>query len=139
MALLTGCSSIFFSLKCALALGRLLGRRDAIWRNALIRLQACIANKPHHFNMTKSRFSMDWFYPILSGAVTGQVAQKRVDKFWKKFVIQNMGVRCVSDQPWVTIAETCELVMTLAAMDNDLLAHIVFSWVCDHTFNDHTF
>lgn len=89
--------------------------------------------------MTKSRFSMDWFYPILGGAVTGAAAQRRIDKFWKKFVIQNMGVRCVADQPWVTIAESCELVIALAAMGNSLLAGIVFSWICDRTFDDHTF
>ena len=89
--------------------------------------------------MTKSRFSMDWFYPILCGTVSGPAAQVRIDKYWKKFVIQNMGVRCVSDQPWVTIAESCELVIALAAMGNYLLARIVFSWICDHTFADQTF
>ena len=139
MALLTGCSSICFSLKCALALGRLLGQAQPHWRAALSRLQNCIADKPQHFNMTKSRFSMDWFYPILCGTVSGPAAQVRIDKYWKKFVIQNMGVRCVSDQPWVTIAESCELVIALAAMGNYLLARIVFSWICDHTFADQTF
>jgi hypothetical protein len=139
MALLTGCSSICFSLKCALSLGRLLGKEQPRWRAALCRLQNCIENKPQHFNMTKARFSMDWFYPILCGTVSGSAAQARVDKYWKKFVIQNMGVRCVSDQPWVTIAESCELVIALAAMGNNLLARIVFSWICDHTFDDHTF
>jgi hypothetical protein len=139
MALLTGCSSICFSLKCALTLGRLLGREEHRWRSAMIRLQHCIAHKPQHFNMTKSRFSMDWFYPILCGHLTGSAAQARIDKYWKKYVIQNMGVRCVSDQPWVTIAESSELVIALAAMGNHLLARIVFSWICDHTFDDNTF
>jgi len=139
MALLTGCSSICFSLKCALALGRLVGQEQPGWHAAMRRLQNCIENKPQHFNMTKSRFSMDWFYPILCGTVSGLAAQIRIDKYWKKFVIQNMGVRCVSDQPWVTIAESCELVIALAAMGNYLLARIVFSWICDHTFDDHTF
>jgi hypothetical protein len=139
MALLTGCSSICFSLKCAIALGRLLGREQPGWSVALNRLQNCIKNKPQHFNMTKSRFSMDWFYPILCGAVCGPAAQVRIEKYWKKFIIHNMGVRCVSDQPWVTIAESCELVIALSAMGNNLLARIVFSWICDHTFDDHTF
>lgn len=139
MALLTGCSSISFSLKCALALSHILGRERPRWRKALARLQDCIQNKPHHFNMTKSRFSMDWFYPILCGNLTGRTARLRIDKYWKKFVIQNMGVRCVSDQPWVTIAESSELVLALAAMGNTLLARIVFSWICDHTFDDNTY
>ena len=139
MALLTGCSSICFSLKCALALARLLGLKEPCWKDAMMRLQHCIEHRPQHFNMTKSRFSMDWFYPILCGSITGAAAQARIDKYWKKFVIQNMGVRCVSDQPWVTIAESCELVIALAAMGNYLLARIVFSWICDHTFEDNTF
>lgn len=139
MALLTGCSSIALSLKCALALGRLTENQRPRWSKALIRLQACIENKPHHFNMTKSRFSMDWFYPILSGTVTGQAAKDRVDKYWKKFIVQNTGVRCVSDQPWVTIAESSELVLALAAMGNSLLARIVFSWINDYTFDDGTY
>jgi hypothetical protein len=139
MALLTGSSSICFSLKCALALGRLLGREQPRWQAALQRLEACIATRPQHFNMTKSRFSMDWFYPILCGAVQGSDAQARIDKYWKKFVIQEAGVQCVSDQPWVTIAESCELVIALAAMGNYLPARILFNWICDRTFEDHTF
>jgi hypothetical protein len=50
-----------------------------------------------------------------------------------------MGVRCVSDQPWVTIAESSELVLTLSAMDNHLLARIVFAWISDFKFDDGTF
>jgi hypothetical protein len=139
MALLTGCSSIAFSLKCALALCRLMGEQRPRWSKALMRLQTCIEHKPHHFNMTKSRFSMDWFYPILSGTITGQAAKDRVDKYWKKFVIQNTGVRCVSDQPWVTIAESSELVLALTAMGNSLPARIVFNWINDYTFDDGTY
>jgi hypothetical protein len=139
MALLTGCSSISFSLKCALALSRAMGKDRPLWRCALNRLLDCIRNKPHHFNMTKSRFSMDWFYPVLAGALTGGAAKDRIERFWKKFVVQNTGVRCVSDQPWVTIAESSELVLALSAMGNDLLARIVFSWISDHTFEDGTY
>ncbi|MEJ2158033.1 MAG: phenyltransferase domain-containing protein, partial [Desulfobacteraceae bacterium] len=139
MALLTGCSSIAFSLKCALALSRNLGLDRRRWNSALTRLEAAIRNKPHRFNMTKSRFSMDWFYPVLCGTVTGPQAKVRLESHWKKFVIQNVGVRCVSDQPWVTIAESSELVLALAAVGNDLLARIVFNWIGDQTFDDGTF
>ena len=30
--------------------------------------------------------------------------------------MDGLGVRCVSDRPWVTAAETCELVLTLDAI-----------------------
>lgn len=139
MALLAGCSSICFSLKCALELARLLGRYRPRWKRSLELLTHCIQNEPYRFNMTKSRFSMDWFYPVLCGAVTGEQAKQRIEGQWKKYVIHNMGARCVADQPWVTIAESSELVLALNAMGNDLLARIVFGWICDHVFEDDTF
>lgn len=139
MALLTGCSSIFLSLRCALALARVLDRPQPKWHSALTDLHNCLMHKPHRFNTTKARFSMDWFYPILCGAITGPAAQSRIDQYWKKFIIQDMGARCVSDRPWVTIAESCELVIALAAMGNQQQAAILFRWICDHTFDDGTF
>jgi hypothetical protein len=136
MALLTGSSSIYMSVKCALAVARLLGFRVPSWEIALNKLADAIKNKPYLFNMTKSRYSMDWFYPILAGVITGDEAQKRIDKYWKKFVVEDRGVRCVSDKPWVTIAETSELCLALAAMGNLELTRIVFNWICDRRYED---
>ncbi len=136
MALLTGSSSIYMSLKCALALSQLFGHDMPEWKKALATLGNAIQNKPQQFNMTKSRFSMDWFYPVLAGAITGRNAQARIDKFWKKFVIENHGVLCVSNEPWVTIAESCELSLALSSIGNYNLSEIVFNWICDKTFED---
>jgi hypothetical protein len=136
MALLTGSSSIYMSLKCALSLAKILGHPTARWQQALIQLGDAIRHKPHLFNMTKSRYSMYWFYPVLAGVLTGGDAQKRIDRYWKKYVIEERGVLCVSDEPWVTIAETSELVMALAAMGNFKLAQIVFSWIADRKYED---
>jgi hypothetical protein len=63
----------------------------------------------------KSRFAMDWYYPVLGGAVRGANAAARLRAGWDQFVVPGLGVRCVSDQPWVTGAETCELVLALDA------------------------
>ena len=136
MALLTGSSSIYMSLKCGLAIAKILGHPVPRWHMALLKLGEAIKHKPHLFNMTKSRYSMYWFYPILSGVVTGSDAQRRIDKYWKKYIIEDRGVRCVSDEPWVTIAETSELVIALAAMGNHELAAIVFSWIVDRRYED---
>jgi hypothetical protein len=136
MALLTGSSSIYMSIKCALAIAKILGFFMPLWEIALNKLAEAIKNKPYLFNMTKSRYSMDWFYPILCGVITGDDAQKRLDKYWKKFVVEDRGVRCVSDKPWVTIAETSELTLTLAAKGNHELAAIVFNWICDRRYED---
>ena len=136
MALLTGSSSIFMSVKCALAIAKQLGTSRPEWESAFIRLGNAIKNKSYLFNMTKSRYAMDWFYPVLSGVITGTDAQQRIEKYWKKFVIRGQGVRCVSDEPWVTLAETSELSLALSSMGNRNLAKIVFNWICDRKYED---
>ncbi|MBU2549234.1 MAG: phenyltransferase domain-containing protein [Proteobacteria bacterium] len=136
VGLLTGSSSVFMSLKCGLTIARLLGRDRPDWREAFSALGEAIRFKRHRFNMTKSRYSMDWFYPILSGALTGTDAQRRLDKYWDRFVVEDRGVLCVSDQPWVTMAETSELTLALQAMGKQDLARIMFSWILDCTFDD---
>ncbi|MGA6927171.1 MAG: phenyltransferase domain-containing protein, partial [Desulfosarcina sp.] len=139
MALLTGSSSIYMSLKCAMAIAVELGMPTGAWLDAFNRLGDAIRRRPYVFNMTKSRFSMDWFYPVLCGAVVGEDAARRIDRQWKKYVVEGLGVRCVSDQPWVTIAESSELVLALTAMDETQKAHIVFSWLSEHIFDDGSF
>lgn len=139
VALLTGSSSIYMSLKCALAVADQLGQRPPGWRRARQRLGDAIRHRPHLFNMTKSRYAMDWFYPVLCGAVQGAEAHRRINHLWKKFVIEGQGVRCVSDQPWVTLAETCELALALSAAGSRELAGIVFGWIRERRFEDGTY
>jgi hypothetical protein len=136
MALLTGSSSIYMSLKCALAIASLLGKRRPDWEKSLEKLGDAIRNKPDCFNMIKSRYSMDWYYPVLCGAITGLEAKKRIEKFWDKFTVPDWGVRCVSDRPWVTMAETSELVLTLVAIGDFDRAETVFNWLRDKKFDD---
>jgi hypothetical protein len=139
MALLTGCSSIYMSIKCALAIANILGEKRPQWEKAKMLLGAAIAEKPNLFNMIKSRFSMDWYYPVLCGAISGDAAKRRIDKSWEKFVVPEWGVRCVSDRPWTTMAETAELVLTLAAIDDLTRAKSVFSWLTDKRYADGSF
>lgn len=135
-ALLTGSSSIYTSLQCALSVADLLGHEKADWRQAKVRLGNAIRYKPHLFNIAKSRYSMDWFYPVLCGAISGRDAQKRIAKYWKKYVINGEGVRCVFDEPWVTLAETSELSLALSAIGNFNLSEIVFNWISEKQFED---
>ncbi len=136
MALLTGSSSIYLSIKCALAIGRHLGHERQGWQEGLRKLENAIQHKPHRFNMTKSRYSMDWYYPVLCGAVTGSRARERIDRHWKRYVIDGQGVRCVFDAPWITVAETSELALALVAMGDLPLARVVFSWIGDKRYED---
>jgi hypothetical protein len=111
-ALIAGCSSIHQSLRCGLALADLLGQPQPEWELALARLRHVLAHHPEAF-ADNSRYSMDWYYPVLGGAVRGQEGRARIKERWDTFVVPGWGIRCVSDQPWVTGAETCELVLAL--------------------------
>ena len=113
-ALLTGCSSIYQSLRCAVAVAEYVGQPQPDWELAAGQLGHVIASHPEAF-ADKSQFSMDWYYPVLAGPVRGPDAAARLAARWPDFVVPGLGVRCVSDQPWVTGAETCELVLALDA------------------------
>ncbi|WP_306364340.1 prenyltransferase [Nocardia sp. CC227C] len=114
-ALLTGCSSIFHSLRCALALAEHIGDPQPEWEVAAMRLGHALREHPDAF-LDKGRYSMDWYYPVLGGAVRGAAGRRRIDARWDDFVVGELGIRCVSDRPWVTGAETCELVLALDAL-----------------------
>ncbi|GII79360.1 prenyltransferase [Sphaerisporangium rufum] len=124
-ALLTGCSSIYQGLRCGVSLGERLGEPQPDWELAADRLGHVIAAHPEAF-ADKSRFSMDWYYPVLGGAVRGPAALRRLDEQWDTFVVPGLGARCVSDQPWVTGAESCELVMALDAAGDRERALTIF-------------
>ncbi len=138
-ALLTGSSSIYFSLTCALKIASLLGHRKPDWEVARMNLLSAIRYKPHLFDQSKLRFSMDWYYPVLAGIVKEKEAQKRIESLWDTFVIDGWGVRCVSDAPWLTMAETSELVIALAASGNPAVAETVFGWLQDKQYDDGAF
>jgi hypothetical protein len=118
-ALLTGCSSMFHSLRCALALARDRGEDQPDWELAVATLGHAVVAHPERF-ASRDRYSMDWYYPILGGALRGDAARARIAAGWDTFVVPGLGLRCVSDRPWVTGAETCELVLALCALgDHD--------------------
>jgi hypothetical protein len=58
---------------------------------------------------------MDWYYPVLGGAMAPSDAVRRFESRWDDFVVPGLGIRCVDDRPWVTGAETCELALALDA------------------------
>ncbi|MBO0776274.1 MAG: prenyltransferase [Actinobacteria bacterium] len=125
-ALLTGCSSTYQSLRCAVKLAELVGEPQPDWELAAGQLGHVIAAHPESF-ADKSRFSMDWYYPVLAGPVRARAARERLAARWPDFVVPGLGVRCVSDQPWVTGAESCELVLALDAIGDGGRARALFA------------
>jgi hypothetical protein len=113
-ALLSGCASILQGLRCAIALAEIAGQPQPDWELAADQLAHAVACHPEAF-ADKSRWAMDWYYPVLGGALRHAAAAAHLAAGWDTFVVPGLGVRCVSDQPWVTVAETCELVLSLQA------------------------
>jgi len=127
-ALLSGCASILQGLRCAISLAALAGEPQPDWELAAVQLGHALACHPEAF-ADKSTFAMDWYYPVLGGALRGTAASTRIASGWDTFVVPGLGVRCVSDQPWVTAAETCELVLALDAIGQHDRAREVFATV----------
>jgi hypothetical protein len=124
-ALLSGCASILQGLRCAIALAELARDPQPDWELAAGQLAHVIACHPEAF-ADKSRFAMDWYYPVLGGALRDSPAAQRLSSGWETFVVPGLGVRCVSDEPWITVAETCELVMSVEACGQQTLARTTF-------------
>lgn len=124
-ALLTGSSCTVMSLRCAMALAELVGDPQPDWELTAARLAHAVAVHPGAF-LDKSRYSMDWYYPVLGGALEGHAGRAHLDRGWDEFVVPGLGARCVSDRPWVTVAETCELVLSLDAVGDRPRARELF-------------
>ncbi len=149
-ALVTGCSSIYKSLECAINAAHVLGEDSGRLLTARSALGAALRHRPERFDRTwesKSRYSMDWFYPVMTGVVEGSAARNRLAARWETFVEPDLGCRCVADQDWVTIAESCELTLACLAAGADGAARELFaklgryqaedgSWWTGYAFTD---
>ena len=111
-ALLTGSSSIYHSLRAGVALADLLDDPQPEWELAGGRLGHAVRAHEDRF-ADKRTYSMDWYYPVLGGALKGDAAHARLAGRWDDFVKPGLGIHCVDTNPWVTGAETCELAMAL--------------------------
>jgi len=134
-ALLTGSSSIYHSLRCAISTAERLGESRVGWELAAGHLGHAVAHHPGAF-APKNEFAMDWYYPILAGALEGEAGIRRIEEHWDTFVMPGLGVRCVSTSDWVTAAETAECVLALDALSMDDAALELFSIAQGHRRED---
>ena len=114
-ALLAASSSVYQSLRAGVSIAELMDDPQPEWELAGGRLRHALREHRDLF-LDKSEFSMDWYYPVLGGAVRDDEAAALLAARWAEFVVPGLGVRCVSTNPWVTGAETCELVLALEAL-----------------------
>ena len=137
-SLLTGSSSIFHSLRCAVALAERLDMQRPSWELAAGRLGHAVAHHPGAF-APKNEFAMDWYYPIFCGALAGAAGEKRIRDGWERHVMDDYGVRCVSTSDWVTAAETAECVLALDALGLTGQALDLFACTSRHRCDDGTY
>src|SRR5690606_38581660 len=119
-ALLTGSSSMCHSLRCAIALAELLGHERPDRELSAARLADGVrahvrGDLPDAF-APKHRWATDWYYPVLAGVLRGEQGREHLEARRSTFVVEEMGVRCVSDRPWVTAAETCECLLAYLSL-----------------------
>lgn len=129
-ALVTGCSSIYKSLECAIRLSRVMGVLKPHWVSARQALGTALRHRPERFDRnweSKSRYAMDWFYPVLAGVFDAAQSRERINARWSEFVEADLGCRCENHQPWVTVAESCELTMALLSIGDRERAEVLFN------------
>ncbi|WOC11628.1 prenyltransferase [Gordonia sp. MP11Mi] len=116
--LITGNASIYSALDCAVRIAEILDEPTQIWEAARHRLGDVFDRWVGDRSVLDpaSNHSMDWYYPVLGGAVRGDVGRELIDGRWNDFVVGGLGARCVDDHPWVTGAETCELAMAVDSL-----------------------
>lgn len=79
---------------------------------------------------------MDWYYPVLAGAVTGDAARARLAAGYDRFVMPGLGVRCVADKDWVTAAETAECAMAHLVAGDAHTARRLLDWAAHLRHDD---
>lgn len=134
-ALLTGSASIQLSLRYGAALGAVLGDPHPEWVQAADVITAVIRERPSAFE-PKTRWAMDWYYPVLTGAIDPESAATRLERGWEAFRFEDLGIRCVSDEPWVTASETAECALAhMAAGQRDRAVELL-TWTRWHRCED---
>ena len=115
-SLITGSSSIYKSLECAAATFDIFDKPIESILLSMNKLKMSINNNPQRYDRSwesKSRYSMDWYYPILCGIYDKEKSIEEINSKWAEFIVKGMGCKCVKEEPWVTVAESSELVTAL--------------------------
>ncbi|MGH9132524.1 MAG: prenyltransferase, partial [Ilumatobacteraceae bacterium] len=134
-ALLTGSCSIQHALRCGASVGVAAGVERPDWVAAADELASVITSRPGAFE-PKHRWAMDWYYPVLTGALEGEAAKARLADGWETFAMEGLGIRCVSDEPWITASETAECSLAFAAIGDIATATDLLRWTRAHRRDD---
>ena len=140
-ALLSANSSLLLSFHCAAKIASTLGQDPLPWLQAASRVKAAVAQfcqgeaagdgvvaRRQAAFAPKGRWAMDWYYPVLTGALAAEESRGRIAGRWGEFVEPGLGVRCVADRYWVTAAETAECAIAVARAGLASEARALLAW-----------
>ncbi len=126
-ALVAGSSSIYQSLRAGVALAEIVGEPQPAWELAgrTARPRAARAPRPVPGQERRSRWTGTTRSSVAPSA--GRRGRALIDTRWDDFVVPGLGICCVDTNPWVTGAETCELVLALDALGDRARAVRLFA------------
>ena len=117
-SLRAGNASLYKALECAVIAARSMGETRDDWLTARRAIGAVLRENDARFDRfgtDRRRYAMDWYYPVLAGVLPTETGRARLYARWSEFVSPGMGCRGGHDEPWVTAAETAELVLACLA------------------------
>jgi hypothetical protein len=141
-ALLAASCCTWQSIRSGIKIAKILGVDRADWDAASKRLVKAIEERPEifdNFGENQHSSAMSWYYPVLAGIIDSKRAKQHILKQWADFVIDDWGCKCVSHKPWVTAAETCELILTLNSVDEPDRAKLMMDWLLKFQDSDDGF
>ena len=65
---------------------------------------------------------MDSYYPILGGISSKNLVSSLISNIKTSFCIKGLGIKCVSDEPWITVAETSDCSIAFKKIGEDEIA-----------------
>lgn len=132
--------SLESGVRIAMILGKLQSARE--YQAALRKIDQAISEQPDRFDrngQNRSTFAMDWYYPSMSGCLKGHAATVHIRQHWSDYVHDRFGCRCVTSEPWITVAETAELAITMTGLGARNIARKLVASQMRNTDSDGTF
>ena len=122
-SLITATCSIELSRRAYNRICEIIGDKDYLDASEAITSESLKSKKFNRDGIDRSRFSMDAYYPLLCNCGKKTDAEKVLQKFY----VEGMGVKCVAEEPWVTLAESSECVIALFKIGMKAEASKIFS------------
>lgn len=129
-AILTSSCCIWHSIRNGIDISRTLGIERPGWAAAGERLFKATQNHDLFDKMGENerRYAMNWFYPLLTGVITGREAKEHIEREWSDLVIDGWGCRVAADEDVTAVAETSELIIALCLIGEHEKAAKLLEW-----------